>query len=104
MGTMTFIPIAAGHVHTKQEKTIVALLRERRALTRETAQPMSDLSNMQRRFLERAVDRGTVRVLAGSRYYLDEDALRGLHSRQRAIAFAFVVVAAGIGAAWLLIG
>jgi hypothetical protein len=100
---MAFVPIAAGHVHTKQEKTIVALLRERRALKRETAQPLPDLSKMQRRVLERAVDRGTVRHLSGNRYYLDEDALRDFQSRQLAIAFAFVVVASGIGAAWLLI-
>jgi hypothetical protein len=100
---MAFIRIAAGHVHTKQEKTIVALVRERRALKRETAQPLPDLSKMQRRFLENAVGRGTVRLVVGSRYYLDEDALRDLHSRQRAIAFAFVVVASGIAAAWLLI-
>ena len=100
---MAFIPIAAGHVHTKQEKTIVALLRERHALKREMAQPLPDLSRMQRRSLDRAIDKGTVRVVAGSRYYLDEDALRDLHSRQRAIAFAFTLVAAGIGAAWVLI-
>jgi hypothetical protein len=101
---MAFIPIAAGHVHGKREKTAIELLRERRALRRESAQPLPNLSRIQRRVLERAVDRGTVRLAAANRYYLDEDALRDLRSRQFAIGFAFIVVAAGIGAAWLLIG
>ena len=99
-----FFPIAAGRASSRHEKTIVQLLRERGALRRETAQPLADLSRMQRRFLERAVDRGTVCHAAGHRYYLDEDALHDLRSRQLAIGFAFVVVASGIGAAWLLIG
>ena len=100
---MAVIPIAAGHVHGKQQKSVIDLLRERRALNRESAQPLPDLSRMQRRVLERAVDRGTVRLATGNRYYLDEDALRDLHSRQFATAFAVAVVAAGIAATWLLI-
>jgi hypothetical protein len=47
--------------------------------------------------------RGTVRLAAGNRYYLDQDALRDVHSRQLAMTFAFAVVASGIGAAWLLL-
>ena len=100
---MAFIPIAAGHVSTKHQKSVIDLLRKCRALRREAAQPLPDLSKMQRRVLDQAVDRGTVRLAAGNRYYLDEDALRDFHSRQFAIAFASAVVAAGIAAAWLLI-
>src|SRR5262245_60296393 len=77
---MAFIPAAAGHVGAKHQKSVIDLLRERRALRREAAQPLPDLSKMQRRVLEQAVDRGTVRLAAGNRYYLDEDAL-GIFTR-----------------------
>ena len=99
---MAFIPIAAGHVSSKHEKTIVQLLRERGAMQRETAQPLPDLSKMQRRFLGRAVDRGLVRPVAGHRYYLDKDALSDLRSRQWAMAFSILVVAAGVAAVFAL--
>src|SRR5262245_6350762 len=99
---MAFIPIAAGHVHGKQQKSVIDVLRERQALKRESAQPLPDLSKMQRRFLERAVDRGMVRLAAANRYYLDEDALKDFHSRQWAVAFSLAVVAAGIVAALAL--
>jgi hypothetical protein len=101
---MAFVPIAVGHARGKAEKPIIALLRERGAWKRETAQPLPDLSKSQRHDLERKVDGGIVRLVAGHRYYLDDDALRDHRSRQLAIGFAFIVVAAGIGAAWLLIG
>jgi hypothetical protein len=100
---MAFIPIAVGHTAARHEKTIVALLRERHAVRRETAQPLTDLSKMQRRFLERAVDRGTVRLVAGNRYYIDEDALREYRGRLVALAFSILVVAAGVAAAFALI-
>ena len=100
---MAFIPIAAGHAAAKHEKTIVAVLRERRAVRRETAQPLTDLSKMQRRFLERALDRGTVRLVAGNRYYIDEDVLREYRGRQLAIAFSLVVITTGIAAAFALL-
>jgi hypothetical protein len=40
--------------------------------------------------------------VAGNRYYLDEDALQDSHSRQWALAFSFLVIAAGVAAAFAL--
>ena len=99
---MAFIPIAAGHVGTKQQKSVVDLLRERHALHRKAAQPLPELSSSQRRRIRLLVDRDVVRVVAGTRYYLDEDALHELHTRQWAVAFSLAVVVAGIVAAWTL--
>jgi hypothetical protein len=99
---MAFIPIAARHVTTKHEKSVIDLLRERHAVRREAAQPLPELSSSQRRRIEQLVAREIVRLTAGNRYYLDEDALQESHARQRAIAFALAVISAGIGAAWLL--
>ena len=100
---MAFIPIAAGHVATKSQKSVIDILRERHAVRRGAAQPLPELSSSQRRRIGQLVDRDVVRVVAGTRYYLDEDALHELHSRQRAVAFSLAVVVAGIVAAWTLI-
>lgn len=100
---MAFIPIAAGHVSTKHQKTVIDVLRERHAMGRATAQPLPNLSSWQRRRVEHLLERGVIRLAARDRYYLDQDALQELQSRQWALAFSFAVVAAGIGAAWLLI-
>ena len=100
---MAFIPIAAGHVHGKREKTAIELLRERHALRRESAQALQNLSSSQRRSVERLVERGVVRLAARDRYYIDEDALQEHRGRQQAIAFSFFVIAAGVAAAFALI-
>jgi len=100
---MAFIPIAAGHVHGKRDKTAIELLRERHALRRESAQPLQGLSSSQRRSVERLVERGVIRPAARDRFYIDEDALREYHGRQLAIGFSFFVIAAGVAAAWALI-
>ena len=99
---MAFIPIAAGHAAAKHQKSVIDLLRERHAVQRAAAQPLPELSASQRRRMGQLVDRDIIRPVAGHRYYLDEDALRELHSRQLAVAFSFAVVAAGIVAAWTL--
>jgi proteasome lid subunit RPN8/RPN11 len=99
---MGFVSVAAGHSRAKHQKTVLDLLRERHAVKRETAQPLPNLSSSQRRRVERLIDRGVVRVAAKDRYYIDEHALRDWVARNRAIAFAIVVVAAGVGAAWFL--
>jgi hypothetical protein len=99
---MGFIPLAAGHHAAKRQKAVVDLLRERRALQRAAAQSLPDLSSSQRRRIDHLVDRDIVRVVAGNRYYLDEDALQEWHSRHWAMAFSFLVIAAGVAAAWLL--
>ncbi len=57
----------------------------------------------QRRRVDKLVDRGIVRLAARDRYYLDEDALQEWHSRQWAVAFSFLVIAAGVATAWALI-
>ena len=54
---MAFIPIAAGHVAAKHQKSVVDLLRERHAMRREAAQPLPNLSSWQRRRVEQLVDR-----------------------------------------------
>ena len=100
---MGFVPVAVGHSTAKHQKTVLDLLRERHAMKRETAQPLPNLSPWQRRRVDRLIDRGVVRLAAKDRYYIDENALRDCAARNRAIAFAMVVVAAGVGAAWLLI-
>jgi hypothetical protein len=100
---MAFIPIAAGHTHGKREKTALQLLRDRRALRRESAQPLTDLSRSQRRSVERLVERGVVRKAAGDRYYIDGDALSDYRGRQLAIGFGFLVIAAGVAAGLALI-
>lgn len=100
---MAMVPIAAGHRTGKSQKSVVDLLRERHAMRREAAQPLPNLSTGQRRRVNQLVERGVVRVAAKDRYYIDEDTLREWHARQRAIAFVLSVVAAGIGAAWLLL-
>jgi hypothetical protein len=95
--------IGAGANSTaKYQKTVIALLRERHAVQRTAAQPLPELSSWQRRRVDQLVDRGVLRVAEEGRYYVDEEALREWHARQRAIAFAVIVVSAGIGAAWLL--
>lgn len=100
---MAFIPIAAGHVSTKPQKTVIDLLRERHALGRDTAQPLPDLSSWQRRRVDHFLETGVIRRAARDRYYLDQDALQEWYSRKWALAFSFAVVVAGISAAWLLI-
>ena len=100
---MAFIPIAAGHVSARNQKTVIDVLRERGARGRETAQPLPDLSSWQRRRVDHLLERGVIRPAARDRYYLDEEALQELQSRQWALAFSVAVVVAGIGAAWLLI-
>jgi hypothetical protein len=100
---MGFVSVAAGVSTAKHQKTVLDLLRERHAVKRETAQPLPTLSSWQRRRVDRLVERGVVRVAEKDRYYIDQDALREWHARQRAIAFVLSVVAAGIGAAWLLL-
>jgi hypothetical protein len=100
---MAFIPIAAKHTAAKHQKSVIDLLRERRAMRREAAQPLPDLSSWQRRRVEQLVDRGVVRLAARDRYYIDEDALQEWHSRQWAVAFSLAVIAAGVVAAFALI-
>jgi hypothetical protein len=100
---MGFVPVAAGHSTAKHQKTVLDLLRERHAVKREAAQPLPNLSPWQRRRVDRLIDRGVVRLAAKDRYYIDENARRDWAARNRAIAFAIVVVAAGVGAAWLLL-
>jgi hypothetical protein len=100
---MGFVPIAARHGTAKYQKSVIDLLRERRAMRRDAAQPLPNLSSWQRRRVEQLVDRGVVRLAARDRYYLDEDALQEWHSRQWAVAFSFAVIAAGVVAAWALI-
>jgi hypothetical protein len=100
---MAFIPIAAGHGHGKREKTAIELLRERHAMRRESAQPLQGLSSSQRRGVERLVERGVIRAAAKDRYYIDEGVLREYRDRQLAIGFSFVVIAAGVAAAWALL-
>ncbi len=99
---MAFIPIAAGHGARKQQKSVIDLLRERHALHRGAAQALPELSSSQRRRMGQLVDRDIVRLVAGNRYYLDEDALQELHSRQWAVVFSFAVTVAGVVAAWIL--
>ena len=100
---MAFIPIAAGHRAARQQKAITDLLRERHAVHRTAAQPLPELSSSQRRRVDKLVDRGIVRLAARDRYYLDEDALQEWHARQWAVAFSFLVIAAGVASAWALI-
>jgi hypothetical protein len=100
---MAMVHVALKHRSAKHQKTVIAMLRERHAVHRTSAQPLPDLSPGQRRRVDRLVDRGVVRVAAKGRYYLDEDAVRELYSRQRAIGFALSVVFAGVGAGWLLL-
>ncbi len=100
---MGFVPVAAGHVAAKQQKSVIDLLRERHAMRREAAQPLPNLSSWQRRRVEQLVDRGVVRLAARDRYYIDEDALEEWHSRQWAVAFSFAVIAGGVVAAFALI-
>ena len=99
---MAFIPIAAGHAARKQQKSVIDLLRERHAVHRGAAQALPELSSSQRRRIGQLVDRDIVRLVAGHRYYLDEDALQEMHSRQWALAFSFLVIAAGVAAAFAL--
>ena len=99
---MAFIPIAAGRAASKQQKSVIDLLRERHAVHRGAAQALPELSSSQRRRMRQLVDRDIVRLVAGNRYYLDEDALQESHSRQWAVAFSFLVVAAGVAAAFVL--
>jgi hypothetical protein len=99
---LAFIPIAAGRVATKQQKSVIDVLRERHAVHRGAAQALPELSSSQRRRLGQLVDRDVVRLVAGNRYYLDEDALQDSHSRQWALAFSFLVIAAGVAAAFAL--
>jgi hypothetical protein len=103
VGSMEFVPIAAGHVTAKHQKSVIDLLRERHAVSRGAAQPLPDLSSWQRRRVEHLVDRGVVRLAARDRYYIDVDALQEWHSRQWAVAFSFAVIAAGVVAAFALI-
>ena len=100
---MGFVPVVAGHSTAKPQKHVLDLLRERHAVKRETAQPLPNLSPGQRRRVDRLLDRGVVRLAAKDRYYIDENALRDWVARNWAIAFAIVVLAAGVGAAWLLL-
>ena len=100
---MGFVPVVAGHSTAKPQKQVLDLLRERHAVKRETAQPLPNLSPGQRRRVDRLLDRGVVRLAAKDRYYIDENALRDWVARNWAIAFAIVVVAAGVGAAWRLL-
>jgi hypothetical protein len=100
---MAFIPIAAGHIAAKHQKSVIDLLRERHAMRREAAQSLPNLSSWQRRRVEQLVDRGVVRLAARDRYYIDEDALEEWHSRQWAVAFSFAVIAGGVVAAFALI-
>jgi hypothetical protein len=100
---MGFVGVAVGHSSAKHQKTVLDLLRERHAVKRETAQALPNLSPWQRRRVDRLVERGVVRLAAKDRYYIDENALRDCAARNRAIAFAMVVVAAGVGVAWLLL-
>ena len=100
---MAFIPIAAGHLATKHQKSVIDLLRERHAVNRGAAQPLPELSSSQRRRMGQLVDRDIIRLVAGNCYYLDEDALQEFHWRQWALAFSFLVIAAGVGAAFALI-
>jgi hypothetical protein len=97
------MPVAAGaRSIAKYEQTVINLLRERRAVQHATAQPLPELSSWQRRHVDRLVERGVLRPGAKDRYYLDEDALQEWRSRQRAMAFAIFVIAAGVAAAWAL--
>jgi len=100
---MAFIPIAAGHVAARNQKSVIDLLRERHAMRREAAQPLPNLSSWQRHRVEQLVDRGVVRLAARDRYYIDEGALEEWHSRQWAVAFSVAVIAAGVVAAFALI-
>jgi hypothetical protein len=89
--------IAVGtHSTPKYEQTLINRLRERQALQYATAQPLPELSSGQRRRVDRLIERGVLRLAGSDRYYLDEDALQEWRSRQRNIAFAISVVAAGI--------
>ena len=99
---MGFVPIAAGHVTAKHQKSVIDLLRDRHAVSRGAAQPLPDLSSWQRRRVEHLVDRGVVRLAARDRYYIDKEALRDWRARQLAIAFSTAVVALGVGAALAL--
>jgi hypothetical protein len=98
---MAFIPMAA-HTAAKHQKSVIDLLRERHAVHRAAAQSLPELSSSQRRRIGQLVDRDVVRLVAGNRYYLDEDALREFHSRQRAIVFSILVISAGVAAAFAL--
>ena len=99
---MAFIPIAAGRAAAKHQKAVIDLLRERHAVHRAAAQPLPELSAMQRRRMGQLVDRDIIRLVAGHRYYLDENALGEFHSRQLAVAFSILVISAGVAAAFAL--
>ena len=99
---MGFFPVAARHLATKHQKSVVDLLRERHAVNRGAAQPMPELSSSQRRRMGQLVDRDIIRLVAANRYFLDEDALQEFNSRLLAIAFSILVISAGVAAAWLL--
>jgi hypothetical protein len=95
--------VAAGaHNSVSFDQTVIRQLREQQAVRHATAQPLTNLTPAQRRRVDRLIDLGIIRSAANDRYYLDEEALHEWNSRKRKVAFALSVIAAGAGAAWLL--
>jgi hypothetical protein len=92
---MAFTPIGAGH-RTGLQKNAIQRLREAGALRRDQAQPLTDLPAIQRRQLNRLMDRGVIRRTPVGSYYLDRDALNDYLGRNRKLAFSVFVVVAGL--------
>jgi hypothetical protein len=63
---------------------------------RDRARPLANLPAIQRRQVNRLVDRGVIRRTPAGSYYLDRDALSDLRGTQQRIAFSVFVVVAGV--------
>jgi hypothetical protein len=92
---MAFIPIGANH-RAKVQKNAIQRLREAGAVRRDQARPLPDLPSLERRQLNRLVDRGVIRRTPAGSYYLDRDALNDYAGRNRNLAFSIFVLVAGL--------
>jgi hypothetical protein len=97
---MAFVPYARHH--GAASKHVLERLREAGAVRRDQARPLTDLPAIQRRQLNRLVDRGVVRRTAAGSYFLDRDALNDYVGRNRKLGFSIFVVVAGLIAGILL--
>jgi hypothetical protein len=79
-------------------RRVIARLRAAGATSKASAQPLADLSAIERRHVHRLTEAGAIRLVGTDRYFVDEDAW----AEFRRTARVRILTAAGIGLLVLL--
>jgi hypothetical protein len=103
MHISTMAGASAGARHASAQKRITQRLREKGAVHRDTAQPLPEVSGIERKEMERLIGKDIIRQARPGLYYLDEAALRDHRGTALRVVWVLIVLVAGVAAALALL-